>query len=477
MGFQYHNHHLFINGQPVVVAGGTGHAISHELCWVQLGTQRVIQPFTNTAKAEDLSHVCTGVTLNGMPLAHQHSYCRVSSGNETSVGGVKTNTIIGRMFFTSGERAVMLEGHPAVCHGARVISNEGNCEPSTWVQPKPCPHPFELKTQSSPEETLTHPAALRIEIRGEGPHPRLFVARHQDTEHQTFAALTSPLTSLRAGHYTVAEIVMTLSHDVMEVIYGSARTRTEQDLTPSLVIQPILFRVTKNHYVYLFKDGFLWREFLSLGERGLFETQFEHQAGADLRISNGRIHQGIGLPVQENSGPHHFQYTTSPTQWSWQTIHRMGGFAPDDERITLDHRLDVSRDETLRTKRLTEILATDTVIIPDDPYTALNTVINYAIADIQRYWDHHDDRDATQALYKQAQADYADKIIDQFEACERAGVWDEDAHMMARVSLALSFSRRGQVYLLQALSNKQHRLHQRDRQSCCIAKRVRDSNV
>lgn len=462
MGFQYHNNNLFINGQPVIVAGGAGHAISQELCWVQVGTARVVQPFINTAKAEDLSHVCTGITLNGMPLAHQQSYCRVSSGNETSMGGVKTNTIMGRMFFTSGERSVTLDGHPAVCHGVSIISNEGNCDPSTWVQPQSCPLPYELKTQSSPQETLTHPAILNIEIRGKGPLPRLFVARHLETGHETFAPLTSSLSFLRAGLYFVAELVMTLSQDAMEVSYGVARTRMPKDPRPSLVIQPIIFHAPKNHYIYLFKDGMLWREFLSLGPRGLCETRLEDQAGPDRRVSLGCIHQGIGLPLEDDTGTHSFHYAASPVQWSWEYIH------------------------TVRSQRLTAITVKDAEITPDDPYTALNTMISYAIADMQRYWAYQDYRAETQALYQQAQADYAEKIIIHIEACDRAGLWhDYDAlhqaalgQMMARVGLALSLSRQGQQYLVDALTNPSHIIHQREITSCCLpTKPVHDSDV
>lgn len=383
MGLQYKNNNVFINGKPVVVAGSDGKAISQEECWVMQGTQRIKKPFTNTAKAQDLANVCSAITLNGMPLAHQQSYCRITSGNEASEGGVKTGTKIGRMIFTSGQPGVMLEGEPAVCHGDSVLSNEGNCQPSTWVQAQSSPLPITLKTQSSPLETLAKPAALNIEILI-APNAdtqkvnlsRILLAEHTQTEHQTyypFMGIPAHQSTclwhadfLRAGRYEVSEIVTLYSSDVIRIPYGQADTLPYEDKTACMKLLPVSFyryndiefSIDNRQYpaaqsfIYLFKDGYLWREFTALNPCWLLETDFARHAGCDERRSEGDVRGGICLPIEDTAGPHTFQIAVSHCQWTWHMIYRMGGFEPGDPRIKLDKILTTPRDETLISKRL-----------------------------------------------------------------------------------------------------------------------------
>jgi uncharacterized Zn-binding protein involved in type VI secretion len=323
--------HLYINGLPAVHAGPGGHATAPELCWVTVGGQRTTQPFMNIAHSKDLTNTTTRIFVNGHPLATLASSTAQSYGDQASEGGVKSGTTAGALRFLTASPTVFLEGNPAVRHGDLIVSNEGNTEPSTWVQPgKHAPAMATLL--SDPMEDLPEAFSLNIALLRNPRHlndplkvQQYFLVEHEETGHQTFHSfgVFQPKDDhslwhesiFREGRYRVYEVYAQSISGLQKILLGTIQTGEAMDEQPGLTLVPLSFRrLFENSRITLYKDSALWREF-EVGRRGrLFEVDLASQKDKTPRIALGELKQGIFLPLEDAQGRHEFHVEVDTVQ-------------------------------------------------------------------------------------------------------------------------------------------------------------------
>lgn len=88
-------------------------------------------------------------------------------------------------------------------------------------------------------------------------------------------------------------------------------------------------------FIYIFKDGYLWRE-LHVLEAGLFrDVNLTHKAGLNNRMPSAREPDNrILLPHKLAGQTTVIEMCFSPVQWSWARVNAMGGMAANDPRLT-----------------------------------------------------------------------------------------------------------------------------------------------
>lgn len=86
-------------------------------------------------------------------------------------------------------------------------------------------------------------------------------------------------------------------------------------------------------YIYVFRDGYLWRE-LEVVERGkMRDVNLTIYQGFDTRPGTGEFDNRVLLPYKVNGEVPELQVCFSPTQWCWARINAMGGMDPADPRL------------------------------------------------------------------------------------------------------------------------------------------------
>ena len=91
-------------------------------------------------------------------------------------------------------------------------------------------------------------------------------------------------------------------------------------------------------WVYVFKDGKLWRELEIINETGympglLREVDLAFEAGKDVRLADSQIQNTLLLPYKINGETPAIEICYAPVQWSWSYVCAMGGMDDDDPRL------------------------------------------------------------------------------------------------------------------------------------------------
>lgn len=376
---------LFINGQPVAHAGPGGQASAQEECWANVGGVRVNKKYTNLALAKDLKGTTTKSFYNGYPLATIKSYTKTSYGDEDSEGGVKSGTKQQRMFFLTASPNVYYEGNPLCFHSNKVILNDENSEVTEWIQPASAARAIQ-ELRSDPIEDLPDPKVLNIELirspeQSLTPakiHQYLYV-QHEETGHLTYTTYAvfkahsknfiwhDP--KFREGHYQVYEIYEKSVDELIRIPLGRIHTADKDVTQPGLKLVPITFKrytdmqkseeaaapLLIHSYIYLFKDGHLWREFEVNPLGNLNEVDLSVEYLNPKRPANAELKQGILLPIEDLEGKHEFKIAVSRIQWSWDYIFKLGGVDLKDPRFKDKKRVPITPDSTLIAKRLRKI--------------------------------------------------------------------------------------------------------------------------
>lgn len=381
----YFNGVLFVNHLPVAHAGPGGQANASEECWVTVAGQKVKQEFTNLALAKDLSGTTKSAFIEGYPLAHIGSYTLTSYGDEGSEGGVKSGTKQGRMFFLSGSSNVTYEGKPVCRHGDRVILNDENSLETTWIQPASSERAIQAIRMGG-VEPLAHPEVLNIQLIRSPEYQFLpaqiqqyLMVEHEVTHRESYRTYGvfkqidykylwhEPV--FRKGRYQVYEIYEKSAAELIKIPLGVITSATEEVTTPGMKLVPLAFKryddvqksaegaqaLYPNTYIYVFKDGYLWRE-LEINSLGrLSEVDLESYYLEEVRLARGELLQGLILPIEDAQGTHEFHIATSCIRWSWPYIHKLGGVNPEDPRFKTKYRGLTRRDENLIKSRLQRI--------------------------------------------------------------------------------------------------------------------------
>lgn len=86
-------------------------------------------------------------------------------------------------------------------------------------------------------------------------------------------------------------------------------------------------------WLYIYKDGFLWRE-LVINENGTYnEVDLLQEAGKPKRHASGLATDSVVLPYKINNTTPQLEIAYSPMQWTWSRINYWGGMDANDPRI------------------------------------------------------------------------------------------------------------------------------------------------
>lgn len=111
--------------------------------------------------------------------------------------------------------------------------------------------------------------------------------------------------------------------------------------------------------LYLFRDGYLWRE-LEVGEFnrrtiGFRDINLAAFCGKDERIATCTLETHILMPFRMDGYEARWEMAFSETPWTWKNIESLGGLAPDDPRNTTGKDCSTSAAHEARARRCTPI--------------------------------------------------------------------------------------------------------------------------
>ena len=127
-------------------------------------------------------------------------------------------------------------------------------------------------------------------------------------------------------------------------------------------LDPLRLSDLRNGWLYIFVNGHLWRE-LHVTDGDLFhDINLTRWQGQHYRPHRGIVPEvrSLTLPTRLNGEALVLEIAFSEVQWSWHTVCRMGGLAPDDIRYLPDLPVHtqwqgISADEALRAQRCQRI--------------------------------------------------------------------------------------------------------------------------
>ncbi|MDN3380897.1 MULTISPECIES: hypothetical protein [unclassified Pseudoalteromonas] len=123
---------------------------------------------------------------------------------------------------------------------------------------------------------------------------------------------------------------------------------------PNYIEQPDNFvENTACGYLYLFVDGFLWREYAALGFNGYSEIDLTKEHSLDVRNYSGAHVKNIIIPTAAKNlyngsslNKTKVEVAFSRVQWSWDYICTLGGMFESDKRLSLKPLLQKCDDTT-----------------------------------------------------------------------------------------------------------------------------------
>ncbi|HEC18237.1 MAG TPA: hypothetical protein ENI97_02725 [Gammaproteobacteria bacterium] len=152
---------------------------------------------------------------------------------------------------------------------------------------------------------------------------------------------------------------------------GKAATRGRDEAPTPLknVIIPILPRVyatpdldpaqcdvpRQGGYLYIYKNGHLWREFEVLAQGWFREVNLHKYAGRDERPATVEKDNRILVLHRINGEDQDIEMTYSEVQWSWARINQLGGMDPNDFRLHPDHLPPMPEDQGITPGKAAEL--------------------------------------------------------------------------------------------------------------------------
>ncbi|MCP1672930.1 hypothetical protein J2T57_000022 [Natronocella acetinitrilica] len=359
---------VYFNGRTAVHAGSGGILLSPELC--RSGKKCRTRPYTNVALSRDAADTATTVFVNGHPVCHSGSRFAVSAGDEgANCGGVRSGTIKGPAEFISSSQDVLIEGMPAVRNGDLMVSNHRNTDPVPLTQPDGPPSDgfdlaaLEALEADDPQYAASIHVAGRAPVAGicrlqpnseapPPPTPRQQVVPANGDPHRHLAipadesdttALVLRLPDVENGHCDIplGELQPTPRDDA-RADADTAIDAADTLLLPVLVLchtdaslDPAHAEPPRPGRLYVFRDGYLWRELEVTNEAGLRDIDLLVHAGrpGHERRASTVVQLTLLLPHRVGGVESAFAIAYSETPWSWSRINSLGGMHPDDPRL------------------------------------------------------------------------------------------------------------------------------------------------
>ena len=344
-----------INGRTVVTTGSGGVLITQDICKVPHDCSA--QTFTNSAHSKDAVNTSPNVFINGHPVCHQKSVFSKSTGDEGgSCGGVQSGTTQGRAEFITGSHNVFINGFPAVRDGDLMVSNLRNTAPMP-IRQEGAPLPKALAAlKAQALKNAKGPDRLYIDYRA-GDDRLAEVQAHEGESRWTLflgrprEEHTDWFEDLPAKPVDLVLSVADLEHDSHKVPLGKAIATTKagqpnphENVLATVV--PLAYTTPQADrtkaalpgpgYLYLYRDGHLWREWQVCAEGMYKEVHLAWYQGRDHRPATAQARRSILIPCRIGGQEPKWEVAYSPIPWSWKTINRYGGLHPGDPRLRGD---------------------------------------------------------------------------------------------------------------------------------------------
>lgn len=356
---------VLINGRTAVHAGSGGTLTTVDVCRTKVGKSIVNIPYTNVARSSDAAQTAATVFINGHPVCHQKSIFALSCGDEPGDRlGVVSNTIKGKAEFITASPNVFIEGVPAVRQGDLMVSNNRNTAPMPLMQPGAAPSVSLEKLLEASREVSEKPFKLVVERAGASASLRgTLIAKSDGQIHEIPLGSTAcdrshccdlVLDNLSEGRYQLvlhyadsrhgayqiplAEEVATVAKDqqcaqwdhvlipVIPRTFLTAETDRLETSYPRCDLQ------TRTGWIYVYRDGRLWRELQVLPEGGVKDVNLTFEKGRNKRDATAGGDYLIALPYKINGKTPLIEMCYAEVQWDWARIDALGGMADEDPR-------------------------------------------------------------------------------------------------------------------------------------------------
>ncbi len=161
---------------------------------------------------------------------------------------------------------------------------------------------------------------LSIPSRGNGR----FVLRFVDTRHGEYVIPVGRVATRKRDEVPV--------HERNVLVPVLPRVYTTPDLDPAKCAVP-----RAPGWLYVFKNGYLWRELEVLPQGWLRDVNLHKYAGRDVRPATVEKDNRLLLPYRLDGEAQAIRMAYADVQWSWARINMLGGMDPADFRLHPDH--------------------------------------------------------------------------------------------------------------------------------------------
>ena len=375
---------VLINGKTAVHSQSSGVLNTVDVCLTGQGNSVIPIPYANVARSSDVTNVAQTVKVNGNGMAHIGSYFSRSTGDEAGdKKGVVSGTTRGKAQFLSGSHNVFIEGSPAARQSDLMVSNNCNTPISTLTQPG-APMTQELRERLLQSEAMGDPhkalTALMLYAQGDDPLPGAGKLALKQQAFERSYLFESGSDNGREQHVKIPSVdepcqldlrLPCANADDVVIPCGFIETQSleeekqEAEKTGLMAILPQVFTQTSLSkatacapdyienltglpahaacgYLYIFVDGYLWRELACLGDNKYSDVDLQLEHSQDVRKFRSRPTEKILIPTRTR-GLYHSQaglqncrveIAFSRVQWSWQYICDLGGMFETDQRFT-----------------------------------------------------------------------------------------------------------------------------------------------
>lgn len=370
---------ILINSRTAVHSKSGGILATVDPCYTKQG--EIVQ-FANVAYSKDAKNTATSVLINGHYACHMGSYFAKSYGDEAGSGGILSGTIGGKANFLSCSQTVFFEGKGVVRQGDLMIANEKNTSVSPLQQKGfGLLSPVELNALDRLDEKEQSFACyysvagknsiashVQIVFSGEKTFVN-FLSTHKkpeiDSKNQYWHSQlqVTPAGQYHAwlGYTDVYDGGLSAVVDKDELVAkgynppddsywlplgliqaqkkSSSHKKAAISLMPLYLLRSLNKQNSKldnlrSGWLYVYLDGYLWREiFVDQATNNFNDVNLTVYQGKNERPAHCTGERGvIILPYKVNDKKLKIEIAFSEIQWPWALIKHFGGMSHSDPR-------------------------------------------------------------------------------------------------------------------------------------------------
>ena len=195
-----------------------------------------------------------------------------------------------------------------------------DCENGLMKIPLTASAKLNHRSENSATATVT---SLILELRQQtNPNSNVVASRHysrQDLYRLPISLRSQAQHQLQQRSKSLENWFNALTPELQHLVQTQFDPRQNQSLRPG--------------WIYLFRDGYLWRELKVLRGNCFQDVDLERYLGRDQRHATGEAIDKLLLVYRDQQRTPRWEIAYAETQWIWQRISAYGGFNPNDPRL------------------------------------------------------------------------------------------------------------------------------------------------